>query len=340
VIPACNEADTIEAAAATLLEQDYPDLEIVLIDDRSGDGTGAIIDQIAAADHRVRPLHITRLPDGWLGKVHALWRGSQQADGDWLLLADADVHLAPGTLRRAVAYAERHGLDHLAAGPDLWSTSFILDAAVSLFLRSFCVFMRCWAIGNPRSRAFIGVGAFNLVRRSALEATEGFPWLRLEVADDVGLGMMLKHAGARCCFVNATGLIGLDWYRTVAEMAHGTEKAFASVARCSIVQLLVVCGLAVAMEWAPLVALLPLGHAGLMPLGLTMIAAAVASNVVVARWMHRRLLPALCTPLAVLFGVALLLRAGWLGLRRGGIQWRGTLYPSRMLREAIRVRFP
>jgi hypothetical protein len=340
VIPACNEADTLEAAAHTILSQDYPDLEIILIDDRSSDGTGAVIDRIAAGDTRVRPLHIADLPEGWLGKVHALWCGSKQAHGDWLLFTDADVHLAPGMLRRAVAYAEACGLGHLAAAPDLLTTRFILDAAISQFLRTFCVGMRCWAVGNPKSRAYVGVGAFNLVRRAALAQTEGFPWLRLEVADDLALGMMLKRAGARSCLVNASGLLDVHWYRSVAEMARGTEKAFASVARCSVLRLLVVCVALLALEWAPLAALLPIGPWGLLPAGLAMLAAAVTSVVILHRWTHRPILPGLCFPLAALFGVGLLLRAGWLGLRRGGALWRGTLYPSKLLRKGSRVRFP
>ena len=122
---------------------------------------------IADDDGRVRPLHVTHLPDGWLGKVHALARGVELAGGRWLLLTDADVHLAGDTLRRAVAYCEHRGLDHLAAAPEMWSAGFILDVAIAAFLRSFCVVMRCWAIEDPRSSAYVGVGAFNLVRRSA-----------------------------------------------------------------------------------------------------------------------------------------------------------------------------
>ena len=340
VIPACNEAENLEAAVATVLEQDYPELEIILIDDRSTDGTGEIVDRIADDDGRVRPLHVTHLPDGWLGKVHALARGVELAAGRWLLLTDADVHLAGDTLRRAVAYCEHRGLDHLAAAPEMWSAGFILDVAIAAFLRSFCVVMRCWAIEDPRSSAYVGVGAFNLVRRSAFERTDGFEWLRLEAADDVGLGMMLKRSGARCCLVSATGQVGLYWYRSVAEMAQGLEKAFATVAGCSILRLLAVCLSIAALEFAPLVALMPLGNSGLAWAGLAMIATGTFSVVVLARGADVPIWPGLFSPLGVLFNTALFLRAGWLGMWRGGIVWRGTLYPSRMLRKGSRVKFP
>jgi hypothetical protein len=340
VIPACNEAETIEAAIVTVLRQDYPELEVVLIDDRSTDGTGAIIDRVAAADGRVRAVHISELPEGWLGKVHALARGVERAAGQWLLFTDADVHLAPGALRRAVAFVEQRGADHLAVMPDIWYTSLVLDATLASFLRIFPVGTRCWAIEDPDSGAFIGIGAFNLVRRQALERTAGFEWLRLEVADDLGLGMMLKRSGARSCLVNGTDLVGLHWYRNLGEVARGVEKAYASVAGCNPLRMLGVCATLVGLEWAPIVALLPLGVPGLFWAGLLMAVAAVASTVIMHRWVRHRLLPGLLSPLGALLGAMLFLRAGWLGFRRGGVMWRGTLYPSRLLREAGRVRFP
>jgi len=340
IVPACNEEDTIEAAVTTLLAQDYPQLEVILVDDRSTDATGEIIDRIADADGRVRKLHVRELPDGWLGKVHALQRGAELAQGQWLLLTDADVHLSGDVLRRTVAYCEHRALDHLAAVPDMWRSTFMVDTVISLFLRTFSVGMRCWAIEDPHSSAFIGVGAFNLVRRSALQRTPGFQWLRLEVADDVGLGMMLKRSGARCCLVDATGHVGLHWYRSLAAMARGAEKGFASIAKCRMWRILVICALLIGLELAPLAALLPLGVPGLLPAGLAMIAAAVFSILILHRGARRPLLPGLCFPLAVPLCVVLLLRAGWLGMVRGGIVWRGTLYPSGPLREGSRVKLP
>ncbi len=343
VIPACNEADNIEAAVRTVLGQDYPELEIVLIDDRSTDGTGDLVDRLAADDRRVQAVHVTELPDGWLGKVHALDVGVRRATGDWVLFTDADVHYSGDMLRRAVAYCEDRRLDHLAAAPEMWSTRFLADVAVASFLRCFCVLVRCWAIEDPNSGAFVGIGAFNLVRRKAFDRTEGFEWLRLEVADDVGLGLMMKRSGGRSCMVSAVGLLGLHWYRSIGEMARGVEKGFASVAQCSVIRLATVCLLTITLELAPLAALLPVALAKPLWLccaGGAMIASAVFSVVAMARWSRGRVLSGLCFPLGAVLNTILLLRAGWLGVWRGGALWRGTLYPSKMLREGARVRFP
>src|SRR5262245_56083515 len=133
VIPACDEAANLESAVATLLQQDYPDLEIILVDDRSSDGTGEIIERLAREDPRIRAVHIETLPQGWLGKVHALHRGVEQASGDWLLFTDADVHFGAAILRRAIALVLQQRVDHLALIPRTLQKSFWLELAVNTF---------------------------------------------------------------------------------------------------------------------------------------------------------------------------------------------------------------
>ncbi len=341
IIPACNEADTIGAAVATILQQDYPQLEIVLIDDRSEDDTGRIIDAVAATDSRVQAIHVRELPAGWLGKVHALHRGWAAAAGPWLLLTDADVHFAPGVLRRVIAASLHRGWDHLAAAPEIWPSGLLLDAAVSSFLRSFCVGMRIWAVEDPRSGAFIGVGAFNLLRREAFERTAGFEWLRLEVADDVGVGLLMKQAGARCGVVNAVGHVGLHWYPSLAKMLVGAEKAYGSAAGCSVGRMLLGGTAALLLDAAPWLVLAAAAGYRSFALGLAaavMVLAHVFSAVALNRWAGRKLLPGLLTPLVIPLTLVALLRTTWLGWRRGGVVWRGTLYPSRELRRHKRVR--
>lgn len=338
IVPACNEADTIEAAVRSRLTEGYPDTEIILIDDRSDDGTGAIIDRLAASDERVRTLHVHELPDGWLGKVHALHRGTELARGDWFLFSDADVHLMPTALRRAVNLAEQRGLDHLAVLPELWPTTFLVDALMATFVRVFCVATRMWAIEDPRSRAALGIGAFNLVRRTAFERTRGFEWLRLEVVDDLGVGQMVKDAGGRSGIAGGLGLVGLHWYRSVGEVARGIEKSALSGAVGFSASRMVLTSLSLLLvELAPFIGLLPLGPA-LPVVGVVGVAIAISTQLLVARWSRRPWWPALFIPVAAVLGVALNLRGGYLAWRRGGLTWRGKLYPLDQLRAGVRVR--
>jgi hypothetical protein len=341
IVPACNEAATLEAAVGSRLREGYPDTEIMLVEDRSTDATPAIADQLAAADPRVQVLHLVDLPAGWLGKVHALHQGTQRATGEWLLFSDADVHFSPGAIRRAVAYALAHNLDHLTLVPDLWPATFCLDACLSSFLRVFGVVTRSWAVNDPLSRASLGVGAFNLVRRAAFERTPGFEWLRLEVVDDMAFGQMLKRSGARTALVNGCGLVGLWFYRSLAEAARGTEKGAPAAARNYGPARAALAAVVLAvLEVAPLACVLAWGRPWVQWSGALSVAAALVAQLALARRNRRPLLSAACIPLAAVLNLVLVLRAAWLCWRRGGLVWRGTLYPLDVLRAGRRLEFP
>ena len=340
IIPACNEADTLGPAMASRLAEDYPDLEMVLVDDRSTDGTGAIAEAAAAHDPRVRVLHLDTLPDGWLGKVHALHRGVEQARGEWLLFTDADVHLAPGTLRTVIGHAEARGLDHLAVLPELRRGDFALELALSTFCRLITVALRPSAIEDPRSRASFGVGAFNLVRRSALERSPGLSWLKMEVVDDIALGQMLKRSGARASVARGDGAVSLDFYRSAGELIRGIEKnGFATLGSFNYAQLAAMVLGFLVIECAPLGAVAAFGHPLVRVSGLAILALALGLCAWTARLYGRRMAPALLYPVGLALLMAGEVRSGWLAARQGGVTWRGTLYPLDQLRAGMRRQF-
>ena len=140
IVPACNEARSIESAVRSLLRQDYPNLEVVLVNDRSTDETGEIMNRLATEYPQVTVVHIDRLPGGWLGKNHALWAGGRHASGEILLFTDADVHFDPTTIRRAVAFMEQRRLDHLTLAPDLTVRGYWLEAWVAFFIMAFLAY--------------------------------------------------------------------------------------------------------------------------------------------------------------------------------------------------------
>ena len=341
IIPACNEADTLGPALVARLQDGYPNLEVILVDDRSTDGTAEIVDQAAAADPRVRALHIRELPAGWLGKVHAMQRGVEVATGEWLLLADADVHWRPGTLRRCIAYALQRDLDHLALFPELWRSTFLLDVMLASFVRVLCVAGRLWAVENPRSTAAAGAGAFNLVRAAALERAGGLAWLKLEIVDDIGLAQMLKQSGARPGIVNGRGLVGLHWYRTTGALARGMERSvFVGRGRYSGLRMLVFGLVVYTLDAAPFVGLVPLGVPHLAIAGAAGSVLAIVAQAIPWCWIGGRWLPALFPPVAAVLWAGITVRATARALHRGGLEWRGTFYPARQLREGARLKFP
>ena len=133
IITAKDEAETIEHALQTILETEYPDFEIIIVNDRSTDGTGSIIDRFAQNHAEINPIHITSLPENWLGKVHALHTATQQATGEWLLFTDADVHHHPTLWQRAIELAISKKYDQLALLPNVPTRGTLLQACVKAF---------------------------------------------------------------------------------------------------------------------------------------------------------------------------------------------------------------
>ena len=339
IVPARDEEATLGSAVRSRLAEGYPVLEIVLVDDRSTDGTSALVDALAAEDPRIRAVHVTTLPAGWLGKLNALREGLGCASGNWLLFSDADVHLAPGALRRAVAFAEAQGVDHVSILPELLPVHWLVDAALASFSRIGLVIGRVWRIADPRSRVGGSVGAFSLFRRSALDRSPGLEHLRLEVADDLALGQMLKASGARSAVLNGRGLVLLAYHRSFAEMARSSEKA----------AMLFDYRLLPAVAWAVSLTALELGAfaAALFAspplarvLGAVGVALLLGSTAAMCHFAGQRLLAAVLSPLGVLLNAVLLIRAAWLARVRGGLLWRSTLYPPSVLRPGRRVKAP
>lgn len=343
IIPACNEAEHIETALKSLLAQDYPDLEIIVINDRSTDGTGQIIQRLALQDRRIQAIQITTLPEGWLGKVHALQQGVQGAHGEWMLFTDADIHFEAGALKRALAYALRSRADHLALLPRVLVRHFWLNVAVRSFGLLFLFTTRAAKVHRPDNQHYIGVGAFNLVRRSLFEQTPGFEWLRLEPADDAALGMMMKQAGGTTRFALAEDDLSVSWYSSLSAMFKGLEKnLFGPGAHYQWWRVLLQVVGAWLLVASPLVGCVAGLHTGS---GILLAAAGLAIGthvlfaVLCANNKVRDGIYVLFFPLGLLLVNAMMVRAAYYCLRNKGIDWRGTHYPLSQLRAGQRLRF-
>jgi glycosyltransferase involved in cell wall biosynthesis len=342
IVPARDELAELEPAITSRLGDGYPELEVIIVDDRSSDGTGALADAIAARDARVVVEHVSALPDGWLGKVHALARGVARARGEWLLFSDADVHYSPGTLRRAIAYLESEQADHLSVVPEMRARTFLVGVVQAVFLRLVVAGSRLHSVADPHSSAAFGGGLFSLVRRSALERTPGFEWLRLEVIDDVALGQMLKAHGARARVVNAVGSIWLDFYPSVSALVRGGEKnSFALLGAFSYLRLAIAVGVLLSVEVG---ACLPLACSGTpwpaRAASVLALALITLNGLLVNRWLARSAREVPLWPAAIVVLALGGVRSAWLALRRGGIVWRGTRYSLASLRTGRRLRFP
>ncbi len=339
VIPACNEGYALEQALTTLLQQDYPDLEVILINDRSTDNTSSVIDQMTAKDSRINPVHIAHLPDGWLGKVHALHVAMQKVSGDWILFTDADVHFQPDVLRKTIALCLEQQLDHLTIAPEVYSQSFWLDVTLAAFGMTFFTSLKADDIGKPGSDSFAGIGAFNLVRKSLFDQTEGFSWLRMEVADDLGLGLMLHRAGAKSCLLLGTDEVGLTWYSSLSAMVSGLEKnIFGLAAHYRYSKLFTSVALLWLINLGWIITFLPHQIPFLWGLGITTYLCLLLYVFVLSTKIKRWRFAFLLIPIGQLIISGILLRAAVYCFLQQGIVWRGTLYPLEQLRVQQRVK--
>ncbi|SDM23560.1 Glycosyltransferase, catalytic subunit of cellulose synthase and poly-beta-1,6-N-acetylglucosamine synthase [Geoalkalibacter ferrihydriticus] len=332
IAAARNEERNIRAALQSLLRLNYPHYQILVVNDRSTDRTGTILEEMAKDDHRLEVLHVSELPAGWLGKNHALWEAGCRARGALLLFTDADVVLAPDVLSRAVSCLQQEGLDHLAATPEVRMPGTILNMLGLTFGFFLGLFTRPWKAADPKSHCHIGIGAFNLVRAAAYRQVGGHRAIALRPDDDLKLGKIIKKGGFRQQLVYGNGLIAVEWYASVREMVIGLEKnIFAGFDyRLGLAVGAVVFQL-VAGLWPYLALLLTTG-----PTFAVYAATVVVISLIVAdgaRLHGYSPWYALGFPLTVGLLAFIIVRTLICTLSRGGIYWRGTFYPLCELRK-------
>lgn len=335
IIPARDEAMGIEAALGSKLDCGYPSLEVIAVDDRSRDETGSILERLAARDPRLRVVHVVELPEGWLGKLHALARGVEVARGEWVLFSDADVHLAPGALERLVAHAEARGLDGLSVMPRFDPVDLLLDAAMAGTVRGLSLLGRLWAANDDRSPTAMGVGAFNLVRRRWLDETDALRELRMEVVDDVALMAIIKARGGRTRVIAGRGWVHLVFMDSVGAMAASTAKAGGTF-HFSLARAIVGSATPLAVDLAlPLAAVWSGGAAAI--LGALALLFTTATHLALSVHFAAPLRGALLWPLATPVLGVLTLRAGVRAWREQGIWWRRTFYPRAAIEAGRRL---
>ena len=303
-------------------------MAIVAVDDRSTDGGGEVLRALDLPNLRLR--RVDQLPAGWLGKCHACRIGAAACDeADWLLFVDSDSRLDADLVARAVRVAERQGAGHLCLIPDLdgqtfWGRSVSLTMSLGLVLQA-------GRLEDDRQGAYMGVGAFNLVRRDLYLRIGGHERLRMEVLDDIGLARLLRLAGARSRIRFAPRWFRVTWITTLRSAITVTEKNYFAMRHFAVLPFAAGCGV-VALSWAavlgaPVVAT-PLA-AGLALTGLG--AMTLATLPIATRYGWSRAL-LLGVPFVVPVIVVAMLNSMIRTLRQGGIAWRGTFYPLPALR--------
>ena len=332
IVAARNEASNIEAGLQSLLAQDYPKFEIVAINDRSTDSTGQIIDGLAYDDDRVEVFHVHELPPTWLGKNHALEMGARHATGDWLLFTDADVVMDPSVLRRAIHYATENQIDHLAALPRILMPNWFLDAFVITFGVYFTAYFQPWRVKNPKSRCYVGIGAFNLIRAEVYRGIGTHKAIAMRPDDDVKLGKLVKNHGFRQEMLYAPRLMHVPWYGSLREVVVGLEKNAFSGVDYKIWMIVLSSAVALVMHVWPFVAVF-ITSGTTRWLNVAIVACLLVLCLDAAIHYRYRWWCAFAFPLTVLVFVFIQWRAMLLTIRNDGIRWRDTHYSLTELKE-------
>jgi len=326
IVAARNEARNIRAGVESLLSLDYEPLEFIAVNDRSTDDTGEILNEIAAADVRLKVVHLEQLPPGWLGKNYALHRGTEHATGELLLFTDADVVMEPSILRRAVRYLIEHDIDHLPMMFQVRMPNWVLESIViafSIYLMSFC---RPWNSPNPKSSAHIGIGGFNLLRTSVYREIGTLEAIRMRPDDDLKLGKLVKLHGFRQELLQATDLMFVPWYASLGEMIKGLEKNAFSGLDYHIGFTLFTIGMILTFNVFPFVA--PFVTTGLAWwVYVAVVASLLAMAAGAAKCGGLRLSCSLGFPFGAAMMAYIELRTMIVNLASGGIRWRETHYP-------------
>ena len=327
IIPACNEEESIEQAISQLMSQDYPDLEVIVVNDRSTDKTGVVLEKLKVQYPQLKVITIYDLPPNWLGKNHAIYQGVKEATGEWLLFTDADVMFSQASLKKTIKYAVEHTLDHLAIAPDLYYGG--------VFYRAFLTYLSFAITATVMVTKKVGVGAFNLVKKSVYQEIGGYEAIAMRVADDMSFGELVVDKGYKQAFgLSGKGFIIVKWYNTLFDLLKGFKKNQFAHFKYSVVTTLVICLYALLVGVYPFVGIF-LGPIWARTLcGISVLSLFGVYNQF-AKYTNISRSYVVIHPISVMLYIGAILNSVVSTVRRGGIEWRGTFYPLEVLKKHI-----
>lgn len=332
IVAVRNEEADLAKALLSLCHLRYHNYCLIVINDRSTDSTASILNTFTLQYPNIRVITITALPEGWLGKNHALYSGTLISEGEWILFTDADVVFHPDALNKAMAYTLDQKLDNLVIFPEIASRSAHLNSVIATFRMMLEMKLRPWQVSNPQSSAAIGVGAFGLMRRTAYVDSGTHQRIPLRPDDDLRLGVQLKQAGFKQGVLYGDDMLQLEWYTSVRQFIQGLMKNTFSVMGYNPV-VAIINALAVLLTIVlPVPILLLFGgwpaHAMALLILLSQWICFALHPGMDARWWY-----ALLIPYAGTIMIWIILRSAWLTMQQKGIYWRDSFYPLQELKK-------
>jgi len=224
IIPARNEEAKIARCIDSVLKQNYPNFEVVIIDDRSTDSTGQIIAEFAAKDKRIKSVQGKDAPDGWIGKCNALAHAVGYASGDFFIFTDADTYHHPNSLRDSVSYAITNKIDLISFVPVQELGSFWERLVMPVLLSSFLLGDPFHTVNDPEAERAYAYGQYILCRRSSYHAIGGHQSVRDEIVEDHAIGRVFKEKGYKIAVADGKTLYSVRMYTDFESLWQGWTK--------------------------------------------------------------------------------------------------------------------
>jgi chlorobactene glucosyltransferase len=338
-IPARNEENNIRRCVEAALNQDYPNIEVIVLDDRSSDATLTQLKEIASHDSRLLPISGADLPEGWAGKPHALHQASAAAHGKWLCFVDADTFLKPEAISSCYAKALETEADLFTVMTEQILGSFWEKVVMPLVMTALSVGFSPRKVNDPSRRDAVANGQFILIKRSIYDAIGGHEKVKDQIVEDKAISEQVKWNGHRLVVADGMQLVRTRMYTSMPSMWEGWTKNIYLGLRDHIGMLLLGAfgaslGLIAALfmpiwpllgliwyiktgEWMALVVILQ----SLLVWGYLLY-----YRMVIAKKMNISPWYAWTTPLGAGIFAAMMLTSAWKVISGQGVTWRGRTY--------------
>jgi glycosyltransferase involved in cell wall biosynthesis len=332
VVSALNEESTIEPALISLLNVNYPNLEVIAIDDRSEDNTYEKMSQLKQHYPQLQVYQIKELPENWFGKNHALNFVAERANGEWLLFTDADVIMKSDLLLKAMSYALQNNLDHITMYEYHTSRDFWLNVSLFGHYLTYTMICKPWRSRYAWSNKACGHGAFNLVNKKAYIACGKHSAIAMECLDDLKLGELIKSHGYKQASVDGRDYLEREWYTSLSDMISGMRKNSAAFRDYKLVPLIFDSIFALLCFILPVTGIL-FFHGTLFWLSLLNVILLITIGFQVARQFRVNYYYSFFFPVSIFFLLYSLWDSFFNVFINQGVIWRGTLYPINTIRN-------
>jgi chlorobactene glucosyltransferase len=332
IVPARNEEANIGPCLESLIKQDYPHFEIIVLDDGSEDATAAVVRRLANGDSRVQLIKGEPLPAGWAGKPHACLQAARQAKGDWLLFTDADTIHSPDMLRRTLSLAMETCVALLSGFPRQLTGPLSQKIAIPMIYFIILSWAPLWLLHrSSKPVASVAIGQFLFFPRKAYWDIGGHAAVKNRITEDLYLGAEVVKKGGRHLAVDLSDLVSCRMYGSLNAVWEGLTRALYGISSISFAALAVLLVVGYISFLAPFFWLWKLAFdSAFLPVWGPLVILQVTLLFIMRRWVDTRfkesVLSTILFPLGITFIIAVVINGMARQLSGAGISWKKRVY--------------